>query len=164
VSQAPDGVFHDPDVNQHKLSKKEVNMNILSRCRPKIPSRTSVTATVLGLALVSLAHTAVAQTRGKATIDFPFLAGSTQCPAGTYDFETDEKKVTLRSTDPKGPTVVMLVVTRLGRHDKDKVPEFVFDKVGDQLKLSEVWPPEQDGYLTLITPEYHQHRVVNGSK
>jgi hypothetical protein len=28
---------------------------------------------------------------------------------------------------------MMLILTRLGRHDKDKAPEFVFDKVGDQI-------------------------------
>lgn len=138
-------------------------MNVLSKCHLKIPSRTAIVGTAFVLALASLANAALAQTRGKATIDFPFVAGSTQCPAGSYDFETNDKKVTLRSTDPKGPTVVMLVLTRLGRHDKDQVPEFVFDKVGDQLKLSEIWPPKEDGYLVLITPDGHKHRVVGGS-
>ena len=57
----------------------------------------------------------------------------------------------------------MLVVTRLGRHDKDKGAELVFVKVGDQMKLSEIWPSEQDGYLVLVSPEAHGHRVVGGS-
>ena len=100
---------------------------------------------------------------GKATIDFPFVAGSTQCSAGSYSFESDGAKITLRSTESKGPTVIMLILTRLGRHDKDKGPEFVFDKVGDQLKLSEIWPSKQDGYLVLMSPEVHGHRVVGGS-
>jgi hypothetical protein len=138
-------------------------MNNPSRSRLKFTSRAAIVASAFGLALASLADTPVTQTRGKATIAFPFVASSTQCPAGSYDFESDGTKVTLRSTDPKGTTVVMLVVTRLGRHDKDKGAEFVFDKVGDQMKLSEIWPSKQDGYLVLVSPEAHEHRVVGGS-
>ena len=138
-------------------------MNILSRGHLKIASRAAIVAAALGLALASLADTAPPQARGKATIDFPFVAGSTQCPAGSYSFESDGTKITLRSSDPKGSTVIMLILTRLGRHDKDKGPEFVFDKVGDQMKLSEIWPSKQDGYLVLMSPEAHGHRVVGGS-
>ena len=134
-----------------------------SRRRLKITSRAAIVAAAFGLALASRADTPAPQYRGKATIAFPFVAASTQCPAGSYDFESDGIKVTLRSTDPKGTTVIMLVVTRLGRHDKDKGAELVFDKVGDQMKLSEIWPSEQDGYLVLVSPEAHGHRVVGGS-
>lgn len=138
-------------------------MNIPSKGRLKILSCTVVVAAAFGLALASLADSALPQAKGKATIDFPFVAGSTQCPAGSYDFESDGTKVTLRSTAPKGPDVFMLILTRLGRHDKDHGPEFVFDKVGDQMKLSEIWPSAQDGYLVLASPEAHEHRVVGGS-
>jgi hypothetical protein len=138
-------------------------MNILSPCRLSILSRAAVAAAAFGLALTGLADSAVPEVRGKATIDFPFVAGSTDCPAGTYDFESDGTKIALKSTDSKGPTVILLVLTRLGRHDKDKGPEFVFDKLGNQMKLSEVWPSNQDGYLVLMTPEAHGHRVVGGS-
>lgn len=120
-------------------------------------------AVVFGLAITAFAATAMAEVRGKATIDFPFVAGATPCAAGEYDFEVDGGKVTLRSTDAKGPAVVLLVLTRLGRHDRDRAPEFIFDKVGGQMKLSEIWPPKEDGYLLLLTSEAHTHRVVGGS-
>ena len=138
-------------------------MNILSKSRLKVLSRAAVAAAAFGLALTSLADSAVPETRGKATIDFPFVAGSTPCPAGTYDFEADGTRITLRSTDSTGPTVVMLILTRLERHDTDRGPEFVFDRVGDQMKLSEIWPSQEEGYLVLMSPEAHGHRVVGGS-
>ena len=138
-------------------------MNTHSESGPKVPSPAGIAAATMVLALASLSGSALAETRGKATIDFPFVAASTPCPAGTYEFEVEGSKVTLRSTDPKGPKVVLLVVTRLGRHDKDTVPEFVFDKVGDQARLSEIWPAKEDGFLVLITPEAHEHRVGGGS-
>ncbi|MFN7990001.1 MAG: hypothetical protein U0529_21190 [Thermoanaerobaculia bacterium] len=138
-------------------------MNVPSTCRRELSLRVGIAAVALVLALAGLADPALAETRGTATISFPFVAGSTSCPAGSYTFDVDGTKVTLRSTEPKGPAVVLLVLTRLGRHDKDKEPEFVFDKVGNQMKLSEIWPPGEDGLLTLLTPEYHEHRVVGGS-
>lgn len=139
-------------------------MNISSRNRPKLPSAARVATLALGLALASLPDSALAApSKGRAAIHFSFLAGTTQCPPGTYEFEVDGTKVTLRSTDPKGATAILLVITRLGRHDKDKDPEFVFDKRDEQLKLSEIWLPGQDGYLMLITAEDHAHRVVGGS-
>jgi len=138
-------------------------MNTLSALHLKTTSRAAVVAAAFLLAQTGLAGPAVVRARGKASIDFPFVAGGIQCPAGPYDFEYDGDKVTIRSTDPKGPTVLMLVLTRLGRHDKDKGPEFVFDRLGDQMKLSEIWTSAQDGYLVLMSPETHGHRVVAGS-
>ncbi len=51
----------------------------------------------------------------------------------------------------------------LGRHDKDADPELVFDKIGTKLELSEVWLPNQDGFLLLATKGRHEHAVVGGS-
>jgi len=138
-------------------------MNVLSRHRTKSRALAGLVASAFLLAGVGRADSVPSQTRGTATIGFPFVAGSTQCPAGSYSFEAEGNKVTLRAVEPKGPTVILLVVTRLGRHDKDANPEFVFDKVGDQLKLSELWPSKQDGYLLLASTEPHEHRVVGGS-
>ena len=107
-------------------------MNVLSRHRTKSRALAGLVASAFLLAGVGRADSVPSQTRGTATIGFPFVAGSTQCPAGSYSFEAEGNKVTLRAVEPKGPTVILLVVTRLGRHDKDANPEFVFDKVGDQ--------------------------------
>jgi hypothetical protein len=59
--------------------------------------------------------------------------------------------------------VILVPVTRLGRHDKDADPELVFDKTGGKLILSEVWFPRMDGFLLVATSEPHEHAVVGGS-
>jgi hypothetical protein len=127
------------------------------------PSLTSIAAAAFVVVLLGIAGTASAQSIGKATIDFPFVAGKTQCAAGTYDFAATAGKVTLTPKDTKQSSVIMLVITRLGRHDLDKDPELVFDKVGGKLLLSEVWLGGEDGYLVTNTPGDHEHRILGGS-
>jgi hypothetical protein len=139
-------------------------MKIQSIARVHRPSRAGIAAAAIGvLLLVGLAAPASAQTLGKANIDFAFVAGQTQFPAGAYEFEASANKITLRSKDPKVPSAFLPVVTRLGRHDKDTESELVFDKVGDKLLLSEIWIGSEDGYLVLNTPGNHPHAVVGGS-
>jgi hypothetical protein len=128
------------------------------------PSLSGIAAAALGVVLLGLAATANAQTLGKATIDFPFIAGNAQCAAGAYDIDASAGKITLTAKDSKQSAVVMLVITRLGRHDQDNTTELVFDKVNGQLKLSEVWLGAADGYLVASTPGDHEHRVLGGSK
>ena len=129
-----------------------------------IPSLSALTAAALGFLLIGLVAIASAQTRGTAKIDFPFVAGAKQLAAGAYEFEVDNGKVVVRSNDPKGATVAMIVITRLGRHDNDTDTELVFDKVSDKLVLSEIWLGNDDGYLVASTPGNHEHRVLGGSK
>jgi hypothetical protein len=131
----------------------------------RMPSLTHVAAAILAFALVGLAAIATAQSIGKANIDFAFVAGKAQFAAGPYEFEVNNAKamLTLRAKDPKAGTVMMPIITRLGRHDKDQDTELIFDKVNNQLLLSEVWLPNEDGYLLLNTPVNHEHRVVGGS-
>ena len=127
------------------------------------PSISRFAMIALAIALVGVAATASAQTVSKANFDFPFFVGAKECPAGAYTVQIEAGKVMLRSADPKGASAVSLVITRLGRHDKDTDAEFVFDKVANKVLLSEVWLPNEDGYLILSTPGAHEHRVVGGS-
>ena len=127
-------------------------------------SLTGIAAVALAFVLVGFAATASAQTNAKASIDFPFIAGKTECPAGAYSVEAGGGKVVLRPQDPKGASVQLLVITRLGRHDTDNTTELVFDKVKDKLTLSEIWLGNADGYLVANTPGDHEHRVLGGSK
>lgn len=97
-----------------------------------------------------------------AEISFPFMAGKKAFPAGKYVVELPDPSVI--SISGPGGRATMVVLTRLGRHDKDTDCEFVFDKVGDQFLLSEVWfPGGDDGYLVLATKQAHEHAVVGGS-
>ena len=90
------------------------------------------------------------------------MAGSKTLPAGTYKFEMpDANSISIFGP---GGKAVMVVLTTLGRHDKDTDLELVFDKVGGKYLLSEVWfTGNQDGYLVLATKQAHEHAVIGGS-
>jgi hypothetical protein len=139
-------------------------MKILSIGHLRVLSLTGIAATALAFLLVGSAAPASAQSVAKVNIDFPFVAGTSQLAAGAYEFEVNNGKVTVRSTQPKGTSVVMLGITRLGRHDLDKETELIFDKVNNKFVLSEIWLGNEDGYLVTNTPGDHEHRVLGGSK
>jgi len=122
-----------------------------------------VLVTIVALVLVSLAGAAMASAQTvSANIPFSFVAGGKDMPAGKYNIEiTSGGPVTL--VGPGTGSIVMSVITLLGRHDKDMDPEFVFDKVGGKLLLSEIWGPGMDGVLVLATSGPHQHAVLGGS-
>ncbi len=104
-----------------------------------------------------------AQDRARVNIDFAFDAGGQPYQAGAYDIEATRERAIVRPVSGQGTPVIMTVITRLGRHDKDPDPELVFDKVGGKFLLSELWFPGADGYLVLNTPTDHEHRVLGGS-
>jgi len=118
------------------------------------------------VAVVLVASGARAQTAvpiGSFNVAFAFTADGKPMPAGAYRFETDGgNSVTIRSG---AAAAVLMVVTRLGRHDTDRDLELVFDKIKDQLMLSEIWPSAGgDGYLVLANTAEHTHVVLGGSR
>jgi len=119
-------------------------------------------ALVIGVALSGTIAFAQAN-RVNVTLDFAFVASGKEMPAGTYQVEVEQGKVTVTPRG-KGPGAILAVLTRLGRHDNDSEPELVFDKVGGKLLLSEVWLPGLDGYLLLATAAEHDHAVHGGSR
>jgi hypothetical protein len=139
-------------------------MRMLSAGIPRTSSHRGIAAMVVGVLLVGLAATAGADSFGKTTIDFAFVAGKKECAAGTYEIEVRNSAVTLRPKDGKGESVTMLVITRLGRHDQDTDPELVFDKLDGKLILSEIWLGNEDGWLVASTPRDHEHRVSSVSR
>ena len=69
-------------------------------------------------------------------IDFEFLAGNKVMPPGSYEFQVTPEaaeRVTVRSRKGGADAAMLLVVTRLGRHDADADPELAFDKVDGKL-------------------------------
>ena len=58
-------------------------------------------------------------------------------------------------TAPDRTRILLPIVTMLGRHDRDADPEFVFDKVGGKVLLSEVWDAWKGRRLLLVTRESH---------
>jgi hypothetical protein len=123
-----------------------------------------VASAVLVGTIVALAAPASAQSVARANIDFSFVAAGKELPAGDYEFRVSERQIMLQSRPGPGTSVVLPVITRLGRHDTDNGVELIFDKVDGRLCLSEVWVGTSDGYLVLSTPGDHEHRVLGGSK
>jgi hypothetical protein len=123
--------------------------------------RTVLTILALVVALHIGGAVAYAQTLN-AEIGFSFLAGGKSMPAGKYSFEVSARgPVTITGPDRK--SIMLPIITVLGRHDRDADPEFVFDKVDGKVELSEIWPPGGDGLLVLATKGRHEHAVVGGS-
>lgn len=123
--------------------------------------RAFVTLAAFVVAFVAGGAAAGAQTVS-AEIGFPFVAAGKDMPPGKYSVEvTAAGQVSLSGPDRN--RILLPIVTMLGRHDRDADPEFVFDKVGGKVLLSEVWMPGRDGCLLLITRESHDHVVVGGS-
>jgi hypothetical protein len=102
--------------------------------------------------------------RARVTVDFPFVAGGKDMPAGNYEFSVSGSRANVRATSGQGRTVTMTVITRLGRHDADTEAELVFDKADGKSILSELWFPGSDGYLLVHGTADHEHKVVGGSK
>jgi hypothetical protein len=117
----------------------------------------------LGVAFVISATPAHAQNQTKVSIDFAFVAGTQAMEPGAYEIEATRNSVIVRSVTGK-TSVIMPVLTQLGRHDNDAEAELIFDKVAGKVLLSEFWYPGADGYLLVATPVDHEHRVLGGSR
>lgn len=127
-------------------------------------TRFTFTLAVLAVAWLAFAGPANAQTTARVRLDFEFTAGTTVMQPGDYDFEASPGMVTVRAAAPRGKSIMVPVVTLLGRHDADADPELIFDKLAGKLVLSELWLPGRDGYLLAHTTENHEHRVIGGSQ
>jgi hypothetical protein len=60
-------------------------------------------------------------------------------------------------------TATGLVLTRMaaGIHTTPRDAHVVFDKVGDQYWLAEIWIPGEDGIDLHNTTLKHEHRIIN---
>jgi hypothetical protein len=99
------------------------------------------------------------------TVDFPFVVQGKPAPAGTYvlRLNPDMSGFTLTQTDTPAPTDTIAVesMTRLAAMDPPRgTPHAVFDKKGGTFFLSEIWLPDEDGWLVYPTSGRHTHRSV----
>ncbi len=99
----------------------------------------------------------------KAKIDFAFTAGTKALPAGEYEISLvgDNQVVKIQGA---GKNVEMVnVITRMsgGIHTTPNDAHLVFDVVGMDHFLSEVWIPGEDGYLLHAAKGAHTHKVIN---
>ena len=127
--------------------------------------RKTNTAMAICLAILLVASFGMAQShsvRGK--IPFEFNAGGKVLSAGEYDFVYDASKtyLSVRGGDKK-QSIFVPIVTLLAAatHTTPRDAHVVFDKIGNNYFLSEIWISGIDGIDLLSTKEKHSHEVVN---
>ncbi len=111
-----------------------------------------VLVAVGALALIfAVAATAEELPSLKATIDHPFIANGKMLPAGSYRLDFDSGSQSFSIFGPsKGADAIAVVEGRLsGPMANMKIGEakLVFDVVGDKYVLSEIWIPNEAGFL-----------------
>jgi hypothetical protein len=113
--------------------------------------------------VVLVAGFAFAQPAQKVNVPFKFVAGSSTLPAGTYYFATQSSATRMEVRDASQKVVSMIpVITRLAKTSSKAggSTRLVFDTVGEERYLSEIWMAGADGYLVRATAEKHEHALV----
>jgi hypothetical protein len=126
-------------------------------------TRILVMATVVAIFGATFVLAQGAQPMIRADIPFQFTVGTKVLPAGQYDLAPTPLGDAIRVINAKGgPSCDALVLTRLGGeiHTSPQDSHIVFDKVGGQYTFSELWLPNNDGYLVSLTKEKHTHRTI----
>jgi hypothetical protein len=97
-------------------------------------------------------------------VGFSFYAAGKEYQSGNYTIEvTPAGHVVLHAA--KGGAVVDLTPMKsLGPNDKIQSPKLVFNLIGSDRFLSEVWLPGQDGYLVGSVSGPHDQESVGGGK
>jgi hypothetical protein len=134
----------------------------------KMNKRLMASVVVLGLVILigSLAANAQAPAKEIYTkVSFPFVVGEKIFMPGDYRIlRVDDVKPSIKVISWDGTSSVQVpVITRLAQQEHsehDTKESLVFDRVGDQSFLSEVWMLGEDGYLVRGTVEEHHHTVV----
>jgi hypothetical protein len=99
-----------------------------------------------------------------AEISFAFSAGDKPMTAGGYEFTPAANLESVTITNLKTrQSVMVLVTTRLSQRAQNEA-SVVFDKVGDQYYLSEVYVPGMDGFAFKGAPGQHSHHTVKAKK
>jgi hypothetical protein len=99
----------------------------------------------------------------KADIPFPFAVSGKVLPAGNYTFVVDNNSRTIAVTGTGQGSAVEMVLNRLaaGIHTTSSDAHIIFDRVGDNYFLSEMWIPGLDGFELRTTKEGHQHQIID---
>ncbi len=119
----------------------------------------------VALLLVSMPILAMAQTPVlgvTADIPFSFTANGIQLPAGNYRFDLNNQLETVTVASQAGTqTVLDPVLTRLSPRQENEAA-VVFDVVGKDHYLSEVYVPGLDGFQFKGAPAMHTHVRIKG--
>jgi hypothetical protein len=122
-------------------------------------------AMAITLAVLIVATFGTAQSRlHSVKIPFEFKAAGTIFPAGEYEFsyESGKRVVLVRGIANTSSAFVPIITMLSGAiHTTPSDAHVVFDKIGNDHLLAEIWIPGMDGIDLLSTKEKHEHEVVN---
>jgi hypothetical protein len=94
------------------------------------------------------------------TIKQPFKAGGKEYPEGRYRILADDESDHIDLLNPDGKTNNEIrFITRLSER-KGEWGEVVFDKVGNDLCLTEIYIVGMDGFFFQGAPGKHKHLVI----
>jgi hypothetical protein len=99
-------------------------------------------------------------------IPFKFFFGGKPFEPGEYAVSNPAsapKFISLQALKGKSGHQVAIITRLDATHEGSKAQRLVFDTVGEEKHLSEVWLPGKDGFLILGTPQEHHHQVVTAS-
>lgn len=99
-----------------------------------------------------------------ANIEFSFYAAGKLLPAGTYEYKATEAQDVMQVTNTSTRATIMVpILTSISK----KLPadaEVVFDKMGNDYYLTEVFAPGLDGFLVKGASGKHTHVSVKAKK
>jgi hypothetical protein len=114
--------------------------------------------TILSLVVMSLllnATGAYAQSYAKADVPFAFNVGAAQLPAGTYEIRIlseGPNEIMIRNTETTA-AALSIARTESSRNTESKL---VFDRVGTQYFLTEVWRGSGEGGMIVPTSKHER--------
>ena len=114
--------------------------------------------TMLSLVVMSLllnATGAYAQSYAKADVPFAFNVGAKQLPAGTYEIRVlgqSANEIMIRNTE----TAAAAVSIARNEGPRDTESKLVFDRIGTQYFLTEVWKGFGAGGMIVPTSKHEQ--------
>jgi hypothetical protein len=123
----------------------------------------------VGTMLLTLAAAASAQDVPviKVKIDHPFVVMGETLPAGEYKLTYDSSGSFAVDGPDKDSVAFAAVETRLSGPDEHvNIPEprLVFDVTGDIYTLSEIWVPNQAGFLISSEQRPHEHSTTRAHR
>ena len=127
-------------------------------------TRVAIALSVVSILAVALAYGQSQGAIARVDIPFKFMVGKTEMPAGKYEFWRQEQQfsLSLRNLETN-KSIFVPVLERLAETsplEKHKA-RVVFDTVGDQKFLSELWPADNaDGFLVGVTKGEEKHEVL----
>ena len=114
--------------------------------------------TILSLVVMSLllnATAVYAQSYAKAEVPFAFNVGAKQLPAGSYEIRVlsqSPNEIMIRNTET---TAAALSIAR-NEGPRDTESKLVFDRIGTQYFLTEVWRGSGAGGMIVPTSKHEQ--------